>query len=132
MNESDYLAREQRNAMLRLSDLQSAPLVERKEAAAEWFETMAHDPERVVERIEWLLHGMYGQGEELLARQALNSKGNRIAQLSQLVAAFEWGCPNREARAAWLKLKDDQKKVLRDRIAEAIADVEATEAEGGR
>lgn len=103
---------------------EKAPLAERKESQREWLEAMRDHPEIVAERIIWMLDGNYGYGARELARQVYEARGrtNRVAQLAQLIASFEWMTPQRMAIDAWKKLTNAQKTKLDLAIQKELAD----------
>ena len=109
--------------MREVAEVEKAPLHERKEAAAEFYDAMAHHPETVGERVGWLLDGNYGQGAYLKAKQVLgmSKRANKIASLTQMTAGAEWRCPFRLAVAAWKKLTPAQKAAL-DKAIQAEID----------
>lgn len=74
---------------------------------------MANDPALVAERVSWLLDGSYGQGAYIQANEvARNKRMNRVAWLTQVTGALEWGSPFRMTAAAWHKLTPEQKRRL--------------------
>lgn len=122
----EYEMRAWREAQRHLDEIRKAPLAERKEAQAEFFEAMRDSPRRVGERIGWLLDGNYGYGEMLLAKQILHSpRMNRIAALTQMVGAFEWQCPEDMTRQAWKRLAPGEKHELARAVEHAIEQAEA-------
>jgi hypothetical protein len=100
-----------------LNALQRAPLADRREAKAEWLDAMRHEPQLVAERVRWLLDGCYGEEAYTAARQVMNSpRANAVAWLAIAIAAHEWDCAPREARAAWRALTAEE----RERVDGAI------------
>lgn len=119
--ERNELAEAQRH----LSEVERAPLADRKEAAATFLAVMRDNPGLVAERIGWLLDGNYGYGSMLMAKRVLASpRMNRSAALTHLVAAFEWRTPNAMARAAWNALTKSQQSALEIAVQGAILDAE--------
>lgn len=100
----------------RIRAIESAPLAERKENAAEWGKDL-QDPTLIAERVYWLLDGNYGAAEYYKALQILASpRMNRVAALSVMIAALEWNTPQREAIAQWKKLTINQQNDLQRAI----------------
>ena len=117
----EYERRELMEARKRLEEIQRAPLADRKEAQASFFEAMRDSPELVAERIGWLLDGNYSYGAMQLAKRVLGSpRMNRSAALTQMVGAFEWQSPEIMSREAWKKLTAGQKAHLENAVQEAI------------
>jgi hypothetical protein len=124
--QAEYERRELAEAHQRLTEIERAPLAERKEAAAEFLAKMRDYPEIVAERVGWLLGGNYGYGQMLMAKRILGSpRMNRSAALSQMVAAFEWQSPSVMTRAAWKKLTKGQQAALEAAVQTAIKDAES-------
>jgi hypothetical protein len=127
-SQAEYERNELREARQHLTEIERAPLADRKEAAAEFLEAMRDDPELVAERVGWLLNGTYGYGEQLMARQVLDRpRMNRSAALTHMVAAFEWQTPNAMAVAGWKKLTKGQQAALERAVQGAIKDAERAE-----
>lgn len=121
MTNEQYEALEHARAVGTLNRLAAEPLKDRQEARTAYYEAMRDNPELVAERIEWIIDGTHGYGPMLIARAILNGsdRSNKAAQLSYLVAGFEWICPARFARDAYLKLSTFE----RDRIDTLINQV---------
>ncbi len=125
-SQAEYESNERLRAIRDESRIAKAPLADRKEAQAAFYEAMATDPAIVAERISWLIDGNYGYGQMQMAKQVVGSpRMNREAALTQLVAVFEWQCPRRMAIDAWKKLTGPQKKALSAAIAVVINNVDA-------
>lgn len=119
--QDEYETRELRGAHGKLSEVEKAPLAERKEAQQEFFEAMRDNPEIVGERIAWLLNGSYGYGSKLMADRIIASpRMNQSAALTTLTAAFEWSCPAAMTAAAWKKLSPSEKAKLEANVKRAI------------
>ena len=121
MDQRSYEMNELRQFHKQLEYVEKAPLSERKEACREFHEAMVKYPELVGERIGWLLDGNYGFGSYQAAHRIVKSpRMNRVAALTQIIAALEWQCPNAMARAAWKKLSKAEQahldKVIRHEI----------------
>jgi len=116
---TDYAQREKADANRRMADLSALPLAERQANRAEFARDLK-DPELIAERVGWLLAGNYGLGAMLIA-QDIESRPrmNRIAALSQTIAAFEWCCTGVFARQAYLGLD----KAEQDAVNAAIGGV---------
>ena len=128
-SQHEYEMRERREAHRHLDEIRKAPLAERKEAQAEFFEAMRDRPRLVGERVGWLLDGNYGYGSVLLAKQILHSpRMNRVAALTQMVGAFEWQCPEDMTRQAWKRLTAGEKHELARAVEHAIQQAEDEEA----
>ena len=124
-SQAEYERRELADAQRRLEEVERAPLAERKEAAAEFFEAMRDNPDIVAERVGWLLDGSYGYGPMMKAKQVLGSpRMNRSAALTQMVAAYEWSSPSAMTRAAWKKLTKAQQDALERAVQEEIRSAE--------
>ena len=126
--DEEYERRELAEAHRRLAEVERAPLVDRKEAAAEFFEAMRDRPEVVAERVGWLLNGNYGYGQMQMAKRVLKSpRMNRSAALTHMIAAFEWSTPDAMARAGWKKLTKGQQAALEKAVQGAIKSAESEE-----
>lgn len=120
-SKAEYEMRELRTFATELRALDRAPLNERKEAAAEFYDAMAHDPHLVAERVGWLLDGNFGYGAYVQAnRVARNPRMNRQAWLVQHVGALEWQVPLRMVPAAWKKLTVQQKMKLDQHVTAVL------------
>jgi len=127
-SEGELARRELSEAHQRLSEVERAPLADRKEAAARFFEDMRDHPDLVAERVGWLLDGSYGAGEQMMARRILGSpRMNRSAALTQMTAALEWSSPSAMTRAAWKKLTKGQQAALEKAVQAAIRNAESQE-----
>ena len=125
---AEYERHERRDAQRRLDEVEKAPLAERKESAANFFDAMRDHPELVAERVGWLLDGSYGYGQKLMARAVLGSpRMNRSAALTQMIAAFEWSSPSAMTRAAWKKLTKGQQAALEKAVQATIRGAENEE-----
>ena len=125
-SQAEYESRELREAQSKLGEVSRAPLADRKEAQAEFLAAMRDHPEIVAERVGWLLAGNYGYGSKLLADRVFSSpRMNRSAALTQMVAAFEWQCPEDMARAAWKKLSPTAQAHLERVVRNEIKDAES-------
>jgi len=118
-------------AQRKLTEVEKAPLAERKEAAAEFFAAMRDNPDIVAERVGWLLDGNYGYSSMLMAKQILGSpRMNRSAALTHMVGAFEWSSPGAMTVAAWKKLTKAQQAALERAVQAEIRSAETAEREG--
>lgn len=127
-SQAEYERRELQEAQQRLTEVERAPLADRKEAASEFFEAMRDRPEVVAERVGWLLDGNYGYGQMMLAKRVLGSpRMNRSAALTQMVAAYEWSSPSALTRASWKKLTKGQQAALEKAVQAAIKSAESEE-----
>jgi len=127
-SQEEYERRELQEAQGKLAEVRRAPLADRKEAQAEFFEAMRDRPQVVGERVGWLLDGNYGYGSMLLAKRVLGSpRMNRSAALTQMVGAFEWQSPEDMTRAAWKKLSASEKARLESEVQSAIQSAESEE-----
>lgn len=125
-SQREYENRSLHEANRHLTQIESAPLSERKEAQAEFLEVIKNDPALLAERLSWLIDGNYGYGEMMKAKQIIASpRVNREAALTQLVAAYEWQCPPAMAVAAWKKLDATEKRMLSSAIEVVIEAAEA-------
>jgi hypothetical protein len=127
------------NHNLFLNALQRAPLADRREAKAEWQDAITNQPQLVAERVAWLLNGCYGEEAYtaarqvvtnprnavawLAARQVVTNPRNAVAWLAQAIAAHEWGCPPREAWAAWRALTAEEREAVNSAIRAAVDEV---------
>lgn len=119
---NDYEQREAQEHHRQLGEVEKAPLHERKEAAAEFYDAMANRPEIVGERVGWLLDGNYGYGSMKAAERVMaqSARANKKASLTHMVGALEWRCPARMTMAAWKKLSKAQKDALDREVANAM------------
>ena len=80
-------------------------------------------PGRMVERTEWILSGDYGHGAFLHAKDVARSRlMNRAAWFSQVIAALDSSCPQREARAAFMAIPEADRTRINAEIEKAIED----------
>lgn len=127
-SQSEYERRELSDAQRKLTEVERAPIADRKEAAAEFFEKMRDHPEIVAERVGWLLDGNYGYGQMMMAKRVLGSpRMNRSAALTQMIAAFEWSSPSAMTRASWKKLTKGQQATLEKAVQATIRSAESEE-----
>lgn len=128
MSDYEYEMREAREHHRAMSEVEKAPLSERKEAAAEFLDAMANHPDVVGERVGWLLDGNYGYGSMKTAERvmAMSKRANKLAMLTQMVGALEWRCPVRMEMAAWKKLTPAQKAALDREVQRAMDDWKAS------
>ncbi len=127
-SQTEYERRELTEARGKLTEVERAPLADRKAAGADFFEAMRDRPQIVGERVGWLLDGNYGYGSMLLAKQVLGSpRMNRSAALTHMVGAFEWSAPGAMARAGWKKLTKAQQVALERAVQAAIKSAESEE-----
>lgn len=120
-SQHEYEQREIREAHKQQEEVNKAPLAERKEAAASFFEAMAERPKLVGERVSWLLDGNYGYGPMLLAKNILAHKRmNRVAALTQMIGVYEWHSPEVMTRQAWKRLSAGEKNELARAVEHAI------------
>jgi len=125
MATQEYEQHEIREAHAQRNAVNKAPLAERKEAQAEFFEAMRDRPRLVGERVSWLLDGNYGYGSMLLAKQILQRpRMNRVAALTQMIGVFEWQCPEDMTRQAWKRLSAGEKHELARAVEHAIESAE--------
>lgn len=127
-SKQEYETNEIHRAQIEMDRIERAPLSERKEAAQDFYEAMRDDPATVAERLGWLLDGNYGYGQMVMAKRIVASpRMNREAALTNLVATFEWRCPQRMVAEAWKKLTAPQKKMLDAALKVVIAAAERAE-----
>lgn len=108
----EYLVNERRRYAAQCREWAKVPPFELKEARADYTSLLC-DPPRLVERIEWLLDGNYGEIEMIIAKEVVgNKRCNRAAQIAQMIAGLECSCPDREARAAYRALGLDQRNAV--------------------
>lgn len=124
----EYEQREIREAHRQRDEVNKAPLAERKEAAASFYEAMAERPKLVGERVSWLLDGNYGYGPMLLAKNILRHKRmNRVAALTQMIGVYEWHSPEVMTRQVWKRLTPGEKAELARAVEHAIEEAEEAE-----
>lgn len=124
MTDYEYEQRAAQEYWNRIREIEGAPLADRKEACAEFLEVMRNRPEIVGERVGWLIEGHYGRGEMQAAKRVLemSARSNKVAILTQMIAALEWMCPGKMAISVWKKLTPEQKKAL-DAAVKREADI---------
>jgi hypothetical protein len=111
--EREYAAREKRMFRAQIADTEKQPLRDRQEARSEFREVMAQHPDRVAERIAWILEGNYGFGAYTEAREVVvNKRMNRAAWFVSMVGALDHSCPPEFTMGAWKTLTAAQKKNL--------------------
>lgn len=122
MHDQAYEHREWQEYHRKITEVEKAPLHERKEAAKEFYEAMANDPALVGERIGWVLNGSYGYGAMQVAKRVLgmSKRANKAAHLNTMVAALEWNAPGKMVAAMWKKLTPGQKTALDKAILHEI------------
>jgi hypothetical protein len=132
MPDYEYENRALQEAWRKIQEVEKAPLAERKEACANFLDAMKNHPDLVGERVGWLIDGNYGYGEMKKAHQVLgmSKRANKAAQLTHLVAIFEWSCPGAMAIAGWKKLSAAQKAALDRAVKAEIADYDRKKAAG--
>lgn len=119
--QAQYEMNEAKLLQAQLLRVEKAPLSERQEARTDYQDMMATTPNLIADRIGWILEGNYGFGAMKKAESILASRGNKIAQLSMLLASLEFSCPANFAAQAWNKLTLDQKLALEKAIQAVIA-----------
>lgn len=120
MNQEEYESREFAEWRKQISDLEHAPLAERREAKALWLEAL-RTPRLLRERAMWLLAGNYGAGPLIDVNANLaRRRASHIAFVAQALAAAEWMCPPREARAAFNSLTPAEQTAANEAILAAI------------
>ena len=117
---SDYIQQERMQLLRQLAGIESAPLVDRREARTEYTQAMRETPEIIAERVSWLLDGHYGRGAYALSHEIAQSRGNRVAGLAQLIAQLEWQCPAAFAREAWRRLSPIEQGAVNVAVAGVI------------
>lgn len=121
MNRESWERNELAELAAQLRDVDNQSLADRKTACIEWQRDLAN-PSLIAQRVQWLLMGNYGHGAMVKAIEMAKTRGNAAAQLGGLIAAVEWRCPNREARAAWNRLSQAQQVAVNEAIAEEVKD----------
>ncbi len=117
MSDHAYETNEAQIFRREMAEIERASLADRKEAAAAFLDAMKTDTDHIAEQIEWIFNGSYGYGAMQAAKRiARNKRGNRNAQLNQMVAALCWRCPAKMAAAMWKKLSSSEKSVLAEAI----------------
>jgi hypothetical protein len=129
-SQAEYEARELEIATRRATEIERAPLADRKEAKAAFFQAMKN-PTLIAERIGWMFDGNYGKGVQMQAQRILagGKRSNKAAWVTQLVAVHEWQCPARMAADAWHVLSAKEKKALGAAVDAEIAKAERELAE---
>jgi hypothetical protein len=128
--EAEYLERERRMLDKQLAAVESAPLAERREGAADYGRGLRDNPEIIAERIGWIFNGSYGRGaydraHEWLAayRESPKRRETMIKfNLCCLLAALDDACPSRMAVNQWKKLTTEQQQRLDVLLTAEIAD----------
>ena len=109
LSHDEYLKNERARFFARRRVWESAPLADRKEAAAAYAHLL-RNPAALAERLGWLQNGDYGAAEKAATDEILsNSRLNRAAALGQLLAGVECQCPARAAAAAYKALTAEEK-----------------------
>lgn len=125
-----YEQRELSATRRQISEIERAPLADRKEAAEKFYAAMRDCPELIAERVGWLLDGNYGYGPMLMAKRVLGSpRMNRSAALTQLIATLEWSTPSAMTRSSWNKLTKDQQAALEKAVQATIRLAESENVE---
>lgn len=126
MSHYEYEQREIAMAHRQMDEVRNAPIADRREAQAHYFEVMRDTPDLIGERLGWLFDGNYGYGAMMLARRILKSpRMNRVAALTQMIGVFEWQCPEDRTRQAWKRLTGREKDALARAVDDAIREAEA-------
>jgi len=117
---AQYHAGEMKRHANHIARIERAPLADRQAARADFARTLA-DTDAAVARLGFLFLGNYGYGAMMAARDILaRPRMNRIAALSQLVAAYEDSCPANFARDAYMALSLEQQRAIDAAFAAAI------------
>ena len=125
-SQAEYERREAAEARHHMAEIRRAPLRDRQEARAAFFEAMRDVPGVVADRIGWLLDGNYGYGSMMLAKNILHHRRmNRVAALTQMIGVFEWHSPEDMTRQAWKRLTAAEKHALAVHVQRAIEDAES-------
>lgn len=125
MKNEQYHIAELERAWREKEAIEKAPLADRKEGRTAWAEALK-DPNRIAERIAWLLNGDYGYGQMVRATEAANNtRMNRVAFLSTEIACYEWRCPYTYAVTEWKKLTKKAQGELAKAIEGVIKDYQA-------
>ena len=117
-NKMNYETIELNRARSELSNLNSIPLQQKREAKQEFFEHLVFCPDLVAVKIEWLLNGSYGFGYQAIAKTYFNrsKRFNIRANLLQLIACAEYLCPATQANQAYKMLCSEQQDEINDLI----------------
>lgn len=128
MTKKEYHDNEMRLLRKQLDELKNATKQEKAEAKRSLLECWNDYPKVYGERVSWLLNGTYGYGAMVEALKiADNKKLNRVAGLSQLVAAIEWQCTQAVTASAFKALPAEKQAQL-----SAIVQVEIDYFEANR
>lgn len=121
-SQHEYETNENKRYHAQIAEIEKAPLSERKEASADFYNAMRDNPTLVAEHIGWLLDGNYGYGAMQVARRVAHAGGrtNKSYHLGPMIAALDWQCPARMAVAAWKKLSPSEKAKLETAIKSEI------------
>ena len=113
--------REHDRAVGQLNALNFNHLGDRQAARDEYREALK-TPELVAQRAEWLLAGNYGEGAYLIGLAIIegSNRNNKVAQLSQVIAGFEWQCPALFARKAYLSLNKEEQGAINSALSAVI------------
>lgn len=129
--DAEYEENERRIFNRDMREAESGSVAERRESCMEAFEIMRDDPDRVAERVSWLLDGTMGYGAMQAARRiASNPRMNRVAALTQIVGALEYKCPQPMFIRAWKKLSTEQKARLNRAVERELREHLAQRANG--
>jgi len=118
--QAEYEHREAVEFHRQLKDAEKGTLSERRHAAMQFAEHLAHDPALVAERIGWLVDGNYGYGAYKAAERVLAGRGNKEAWLVQTIGALEWQVPPRMTVQIWKKLSPAQREKLHKAIVKEL------------
>jgi hypothetical protein len=117
--QAQYEAREAEMHTQHMQRLADLPLNERRESMRD-FAACLESLGVLAERIQWLIEGDYGFGAMQAAKRILEAKrGNRHAQLFQLIAGCEFQVCQRDAIKVWKSLTYDQ-QILVERTMQGI------------
>lgn len=106
--------------------LKDQPLEDRKENGENFTDYLNNHLGRVIESIEWVIQGNYGQGAYLEALRVLkNKRCNRRAWLFNTVAALEWRVDTLRACKVWNALTPETQEKINNELDKVIEEWEA-------
>jgi len=113
MKNQEYILNELRLLNNQINELSKLSKSEKQENKQNLLETWIKYPEVFADRIGWILNGTYGYGAMYRAIQlADNKRCNRIAGLSIILSAIEYGVTSDNSIKAWKTLSKEQQEKL--------------------
>jgi hypothetical protein len=129
MTTQEYEDNELRIAIRDEERVVKSSLADRQAGLCDFIEMATQFPNELAHRVQWMLEGNYGKGQQLMCERA-TTRMNRAAQFVQMVAVFEFGTTRDMARKSWRKFPDESKKLLDSAVNAVIEQWNESRKEG--